>query len=70
VQRLRRVTYTELADTRTALAEALQGVGRLGWPDDQSPFPGLRPFDLELRQVFFGRAADVTRLSEFGALVG
>jgi len=34
------------------------------WPADRSPFPGLRPFDVDQCQVFFGRADDVGRLAE------
>jgi hypothetical protein len=26
------------------------------WPDDRSPFPGLRPFEVDQHRVFFGRA--------------
>lgn len=33
--------------------------GGAGWPDDRSPFPGLRPFEADLHQVFFGRGDDV-----------
>jgi hypothetical protein len=53
-------------DVRARLAEALQRVdasGGSGWPDDRSPFPGLRAFDTDLHRVFFGRGRDVERLA-------
>ena len=40
---------------RTALIEALRLVDA-AWPDDRSPFPGLRPFEIDQHRVFFGRA--------------
>ena len=46
------------AAARTALVEALRRVdaaGGFGWPDDKSPFPGLRPLDVDEHRVFFGR---------------
>ena len=51
---------------RARLAEALRRVdqtGGLGWPDERSPFPGLRPFDTDERMVFFGRGDEVARLA-------
>lgn len=32
--------------------------GAAGWPDDLSPFPGLRPFEPEMHAAFFGRASE------------
>jgi WD40 repeat protein len=32
--------------------------GAAGWPDDRSPFPGLRPFEPDMHQAFFGRQAE------------
>ncbi|MGH3900456.1 MAG: TIR domain-containing protein [Pseudonocardiaceae bacterium] len=55
------------ARARAALAEALRRVdaaGGCGWPDGQSPFPGLRPFDVEQHRVFFGRRCDTEELAE------
>ena len=43
---------------RAMLAEALRRLsieGGPGWPDDRSPFPGLRAFDTDLHRAFFGR---------------
>ncbi len=37
----------------------LEAGGRSGWSDERSPFPGLRPFDAELHQVFFGRGEEI-----------
>jgi WD40 repeat protein/energy-coupling factor transporter ATP-binding protein EcfA2 len=51
---------------RAALVEALRrvdAVGGWGWPDDRSPFPGLRPLDVEDHQVFFGRSSEVEQLA-------
>ncbi len=51
---------------RAALVEALRRVdaaGGWGWPDDRSPFPGLRPLDVEDHQVFFGRSGEVEQLA-------
>jgi hypothetical protein len=51
---------------RASLAEALRRVnvvGGVGWSDDRSPFPGLRPFDTDLHRVFFGRAQEVDQLA-------
>ena len=52
---------------RAALAEALRRIdaaGGFGWPDEWSPFPGLRPFDLEQHRVFFGRGQETKELAE------
>ena len=40
----------------------LDAAGGPGWPDDRSPFPGLRPFGADLHRVFFGRAEDTRAL--------
>ncbi|MEO7195001.1 MAG: TIR domain-containing protein, partial [Pseudonocardiaceae bacterium] len=33
--------------------------GGAGWPDDKSPFPGLRAFDVDMHRAFFGRRREV-----------
>jgi WD40 repeat protein len=51
---------------RAALVEELRrvdAVGGWGWPDDRSPFPGLRPLDVEDHRVFFGRSGEVEQLA-------
>src|SRR5215475_3580550 len=51
---------------RGRLAAALARVGGRGWPDGLSPYPGLRAFDSDRQQVFFGRAEETRQLA--GAL--
>ena len=73
------VTYSLLTDLQrldlaqdragvpAGLAEALRRVeaaGGFGWEDDRSPFPGLRPFDLEWHRAFFGRDSETGELAE------
>src|SRR4051812_30846642 len=51
---------------RARVAEALLRVdaaGGYGWPDDRSPFPGLRPLDTDEHAVFFGRARELEQLA-------
>ncbi|MGH3825571.1 MAG: TIR domain-containing protein [Pseudonocardiaceae bacterium] len=53
---------------RAELVAALWRVdatGGFGWPDNRSPFPGLRPFELDQHRVFFGRAKEVQQLVEW-----
>jgi WD40 repeat protein len=55
------------ADVPAALNEALRRVdaaGGFGWPDDRSPFPGLRPFEIDQHRVFFGRERETEELAE------
>jgi hypothetical protein len=63
--------YADLASdpaaARAAVAAALRRVdaaGERGWPDDRSPFSGLRPFDTDQHRVFFGRATEVQTMTE------
>ncbi|MGH3821430.1 MAG: toll/interleukin-1 receptor domain-containing protein [Pseudonocardiaceae bacterium] len=52
---------------RTALIAALRQIDATwgsGWPDDRSPFPGLRSFDVDRHRVFFGRAGEIKQLTE------
>ncbi|MGH3711668.1 MAG: TIR domain-containing protein, partial [Pseudonocardiaceae bacterium] len=51
---------------RDALREELRRIdtaGGAGWPDDRSPFPGLRALDVTDHQVFFGRSSEVEQLT-------
>jgi WD40 repeat protein len=53
-------------DVRERVVAALRQVdlaGGAGWPDDRSPFPGLRAFGTDQHRVFFGRRAEVTELT-------
>ncbi|MGH3885367.1 MAG: TIR domain-containing protein, partial [Pseudonocardiaceae bacterium] len=55
------------AAARAALTAALHRVdaaGGAGWPQDRSPFPGLRPFESDQHRVFFGRADETKQLTE------
>jgi hypothetical protein len=65
------VQYTDYTQdpgaARAALDEALRRVdaaGGRGWPDGRSPFPGLRPFDIDQHRVFFGRTDESGELAE------
>ncbi|MGH3770557.1 MAG: TIR domain-containing protein [Pseudonocardiaceae bacterium] len=64
------IQYADLtvdsAAGRAALGEELRrvdAVGGWGWPDGRSPFPGLRPLDVNDHQVFFGRNSEVEQLA-------
>ncbi len=50
------------AAARATLVEALRRVDA-SWPEDRSPFPGLRPFDTDQHRVFFGRAEEAGQLA-------
>ncbi|MGH4019303.1 MAG: TIR domain-containing protein [Pseudonocardiaceae bacterium] len=64
---LTEVQHTALTRDRTTaraeLAEALRWVDA-AWPDDRSPFPGLRPFEVDQHRVFFGRTEETKELAE------
>ncbi|MGH3971994.1 MAG: TIR domain-containing protein [Pseudonocardiaceae bacterium] len=54
------------AAAREKITQALRlvdVVGGLGWPDDRSPYPGLRPFASDEHRAFFGRAREVAQLA-------
>jgi len=40
----------------------IDAAGGAGWPDDRSPFPGLRAFDVDMHRAFFGRRREVDDL--------
>ena len=40
----------------------INAAGGAGWLDDRSPFPGLRPFDIDMHRAFFGRHREVDDL--------
>lgn len=47
----------------TARLRRLDAAGGQGWPDGGNPFPGLRSFDADMRQAFFGRRDEVATLA-------
>ncbi|HWT50245.1 MAG TPA: toll/interleukin-1 receptor domain-containing protein, partial [Mycobacterium sp.] len=42
----------------------IDGRGGRGWADDQSPYPGLRPFEVGEHRVFFGRKVEIEQIAE------
>ena len=55
------------SDARERLRSRLSmidGSGGRGWPDDRSPYPGLRAFELGEHRVFFGRAREITEVAQ------
>jgi WD40 repeat protein len=67
---LQPVQYADYAADPPAALAALQAAlrrieasGGWGWPDDRSPYPGLRSFDTDLHLVFFGRRAETNSLA-------
>jgi hypothetical protein len=60
----------DAAAGRAALVEALRrvdAVGGFGWPDDRSPFPGLRSFDVDEHRVFCGRRESCWLIPDYAA---
>src|SRR3954469_7168878 len=56
----------DAAGARARVAEALlriDAAGGAGWPDDRSPFPGLRPLGTDEHSVFFGREREIQHLA-------
>ncbi|MEV6252584.1 TIR domain-containing protein [Nocardia sp. NPDC051911] len=52
---------------RAGLARSLRALdagGGSGWPDDQSPYPGLASFETAQHRVFFGRAREASAIAE------
>jgi hypothetical protein len=43
---------------------SIDGTGGRGWPDDRSPYPGLRSFELSDHRVFLGRRMEIDRIAE------
>ena len=42
---------------------AIDAAGGSGWVDGRSPYPGLKPFDADMTQVFRGRSVEVRELA-------
>src|SRR3954462_8617057 len=56
----------DAAAARARVAAALlriDAAGGAGWPDDRSPFPGLRALGTDEHSVFFGRSREVEQLA-------
>jgi WD40 repeat protein len=47
-----------------AALRELDAIGPFGWPDGRSPYPGLRSFETDQKQVFFGRERETLDLAE------
>src|SRR3954453_13457290 len=67
---LNSVQYVDMTSdalaARARVAETLlriDAAGGAAWPDDRSPFPGLRALDTDEHSVFFGRAREVDQLA-------
>jgi TIR domain/AAA ATPase domain len=59
---LQHIAYHGARERVCALLRELDATGGAGWPDDRSPFPGLRAFDVDMHRAFFGRRPDVEDL--------
>ncbi|EYT93700.1 WD-40 repeat-containing protein [Frankia casuarinae] len=51
------------ADNLNIGLRRVEAGGGLGWADDRSPFPGLRPFTRDMAKVFYGRGNELRRLT-------
>ncbi|HEV7450916.1 MAG TPA: toll/interleukin-1 receptor domain-containing protein, partial [Pseudonocardiaceae bacterium] len=49
-------------DRICGILREIDTAGGAGWPDDRSPFPGLRAFDVDMHRAFFGRRREVDDL--------
>jgi WD40 repeat protein len=57
----------DASDARDRLRSSLthiDGTGGRGWPENKSPYPGLRAFELGEHRVYFGRSAEIKRITE------
>jgi WD40 repeat protein len=57
----------DASDARDRLRSSLRnidGTGGRGWPENKSPYPGLRAFELGEHRVYFGRSAEIKRITE------
>jgi WD40 repeat protein len=57
----------DASDARDRLRSSLRridGTGGRGWPENMSPYPGLRAFELDEHRVYFGRTAEIKQISE------
>jgi hypothetical protein len=63
---LQHVTYHNAQQqAREQICQILREIdaaGGAGWPDDRSPFPGLRAFDVDMHRAFFGRHREIDDL--------
>ncbi|MGQ0774256.1 MAG: nSTAND1 domain-containing NTPase [Pseudonocardiales bacterium] len=63
LESLQHADYTRGPEVAQAALTAALRLLAGGWPDDRSPFPGLRPFEINRHRVFFGRTAEVGQLA-------
>jgi hypothetical protein len=63
---IQHVTYDEdrqqAAERVCMVLREIDAAGGAGWPDGRSPFPGLRPFEVDTHAAFFGRHAEADAL--------
>jgi hypothetical protein len=55
---------SDAKDRLLSRLRAIDGGGGWGWPDGQSPYPGLRAFQLGEHRVFFGRGPEIKEITE------
>ncbi|HKR48300.1 MAG TPA: TIR domain-containing protein, partial [Pseudonocardiaceae bacterium] len=61
---LQHIAYhsAQAQDRICGILREINATGGAGWPDDRSPFPGLRAFDVDMHRAFFGRRREVNDL--------
>jgi WD40 repeat protein len=54
----------EACERLLARLNIIDGGGGRGWPDDRSPYPGLRALQTDEHRVFFGRGPEIKEITE------